>query len=264
MVAVNDKVDMALDDIIKATKKTQRGRGRGRGRGGRGGRGGNRANQNQTQQTKRGGAARGGRGTNFRNNNRGRQQQTFNAPPKAALQLTTSGYRAKLQAQKQGATVKPGPAKLLISNLDHGVTDKDIQDLFSEFGQIKEAAIHYNSAGRSLSTAHVMFSRHVDALKASKQYNGVKLDGRAMNIIVQSAGKRGGGQGSPVKRLQQGSTGFRGGRVSRGRGFSAGRGGGIQKTFIASDIRGTGNRGSFRGRGGRGGRGGFRGRRGAY
>jgi len=222
-----DRIDMSLDDIIKTNKGPRGGRGgaRGGGRGVRGGRGGGRV------------AGRGGGQVRGRSRSRSRVQQQTGGPPgvrsRSRSRARSTGVGAGGGGRRGSAPMRRGrsrsrsvvrretgrnindtwqhdrfsgpsgstggPGKLMVSNLDFGVSNKDIHELFSEFGRLKETHVHYDISGRSLGTADVVYERRSDAIKALKQYDGVPLDGRPMKIEM----------ASDAKSLLNGSAGMR-------------------------------------------------------
>jgi len=214
-------VDMSLDEIIAADRKF------GGGRGSRGGRGASR------------GASRGsnrGRGS-LRGQSGGIRRNSFSP--------RSMGGRDGYDARRSIPMSVSGPGKLLISNLDYGVSEGDLYELFSEFGTIKLAIIHYDRSGHSLGSAEVSFDRKSDAIKGLKQYNGVPLDGKPMRIEI---------TGSEKDLYQQQSYGMRQSSGGVGQRRNIGGGGGDYRPRGGSYGSGGGSRGSMRGGGGGGGR----------
>lgn len=214
-----DKIEMSLEDIIKSNRRS------------RGGGAGRKFDNNR----------KSGRGRNFANGRsagggvlRGKNRGGVSKPSNYTRGDVDSTWKhdmfsdfAERKALKGSGGFTTGPTKLLVSNLDFGVSDLDIQELFSDFGGLKSAAVHYDRSGRSLGTADVVFERRADALKAMKQYNGVPLDGRAMNIQLATSDiapvREGRQSGGPQRRVPNrlGSGGGTGNRNQN----SGGRGG---------------------------------------
>lgn len=222
-----DKIEMSLDDIIKQTKGS-------RARGGGGGGSGSGRRSRGAGNSPRRGARRSQRvgGGVIRGRNRG-------GIVRSSLPYTRGDVNSAwkhdmfdgLKKVGRGVIGNAGTTKLLVSNLDFGVSDSDIKELFSEFGPLKSAAVHYDRSGRSLGSADVIFERRADAIKAMKQYHGVPLDGREMNIQVATSelpitSVRGGPRLSGANYAQRPQTRFRGNRGPiRGRGNGGRRGG---------------------------------------
>ena len=61
------------------------------------------------------------------------------------------------------------------------------QELFGQVGRVLNAGINYGPNGKSKGTAEVTLATLESALKAVKTYNGVKLDGRPLNIVIVDA-----------------------------------------------------------------------------
>ncbi|XP_044044770.1 THO complex subunit 4 [Siniperca chuatsi] len=219
-----DKMNMSLDDIIKLSKKG--GGGRGGGSSGSGGSSG-----------RAGGSSRPARS---RQNNFNRERNNRSTPYTRPRELPDKWQHDMFEEHVGGRRGDSAGAersvessgKLLVSNLDFAVSDSDIKELFSEFGALNKASVHYDRSGRSKGTADVHFENMADALKAMKHYNGVPLDGRPMKVQQVT---------SEVDTHSRQST------QGSNRGFDRSRLG--QPKFERSERRQGGGSGGFRGRG---------------
>ncbi|KAJ8434277.1 hypothetical protein Cgig2_009252 [Carnegiea gigantea] len=212
---MENRLNMSLDDLIKTNKSSS-------GRGGGGGRG-------------RGGRAAAVPGPSRRLANRTANRAAPYAIPMAKAPDTFWQHDMfGNQGGGGGASSIETGTKLYISNLDYGVSNDDIKELFSEVGDLKRYGIHYDRSGRSKGTAEVVFSRRVDAVAAVKRYNEVELDGKPMKIEIVGTNIANPGSlppainGAPRKPFGMPRSGQgRGGPIGRtrgGRGFGRGRG----------------------------------------
>ena len=161
---MSNALDMSLDDLIKNNKKSGSGNIKGKGRGSSG-------LGPTRRQTKRSG-------------NRPAPYSVGKAPESAwQHDMYSNRVPAYPPPVTRVSSIETG-SKIYISNLDYGVSNEDIKELFSEFGDLKRYTIHYDRSGRSKGTAEVVFARKADALAAVKRYNDVQLDGKPMKIEI--------------------------------------------------------------------------------
>lgn len=111
----------------------------------------------------------------------------------------------------QGIKLQTNPniTKMNVSNLEFGVTQGDMRELFGSVGKLKHVALHFDKNGRSQGTCEIIFERREDALTAYNQYNGVPLDGRSMLLEL---------MGEPL--AYQGNDNYNRGYRNRGQNFN--------------------------------------------
>ena len=195
-----------------------------------------------------------GRFTGFR---RGFNQSPmfFNRPRSFGIQRGGVMKRSMGGFRNAGQAVDLTPAKLYISNLDFGVTNEDIKELFTEFGRVRRYGVNFAQNGQSLGTAEVQYENRNSALRAIQKYNNVPLDGRPMKLAVSGPSGNNTTIVSPGPRIMQ--------QPMRNNLRGVGRG--VSKRLVERSklmlTRGRGAGRGFRGSFGRGGRGAtFRGR----
>ncbi|KAJ6370877.1 hypothetical protein OIU77_001398 [Salix suchowensis] len=169
-------MDMSLDDIIK--KNRERGRGRGRASRGRG-RGPARSFNNGRMS---GPVRRGPLSVNARPS-----KYSTAKPSRRVRSLPWQHDLLEDSIRAAGITGVEVGTKIYVSNLDYGVTNEDIRELFAEIGDLKRYAVHYDKDGRSSGSAEVLYTRRSDAFGAFKKYNNVLLDGKPMKIEIVGA-----------------------------------------------------------------------------
>lgn len=166
----SDKLGLGLDDLIRLDRTTNNRRG-----------------------TNRPFRSRGRPTTNnngFRNRGGGGIPRTSN-PPVGRWKHDLFESDGNAASARPGQRISGGgvnsTTKLLISNLDYGVTTNDIQELFEDVGAVRVARVHFDENGRSLGSGEVIFERRGDAIAAQKKYHNLNLDGRPMDIKLVGA-----------------------------------------------------------------------------
>ncbi|KAJ4797824.1 hypothetical protein LUZ62_049070 [Rhynchospora pubera] len=138
----------------------------------------------KSSNSRRGGRGRGAPHPHQGNPRSLRRPAPYPTPPSSAsakYRVYTDHQIAAAAASSRVAAIETG-TKLYISNLDYGVSNEDIKELFSEVGDIKRYSINYDRSGRSKGTAEVVYAKKEDALAAIRRYNNVQLDGKPMQI----------------------------------------------------------------------------------
>ena len=73
--------------------------------------------------------------------------------------------------------------KLFIGNLSFKVTETQLQELFSQAGEVVSVAIPTDrETGRKRGFAFVEFKSQADAEEACKRFNGTEVEGRAIAV----------------------------------------------------------------------------------
>jgi len=115
-------------------------------------------------------------------------------------------------------------------NLPYAMTDDDLRDVFSPFGEVSSAKIIMDrETGRSKGFGFVTMADDSAAETAIEQLNGTEIEGRAIRVnhsSTERGGGGGGGGGFRGKREGGGGGGFRGKR--EGGGGPRGGGGGFR------------------------------------
>ncbi|CAN8238401.1 unnamed protein product [Cochlearia groenlandica] len=247
---MSESLNMTLDEIVKRSKTARSGGGKGVTRRGRGG--GRGANGSVRVGRGAGPARRGPLAVNAR-------PSTFSvnklARRKRSLPWQTDLFEESMRAVGvQGVEIG---TTVYVTNLDQGVTNEDIRELFGEIGELKRFAIHFDQNGRPNGSAEVVYMRRSDAFQAMKKYNNVLLDGRSMKLEIV-----GGNTGAAhVSARGVNVTGLNG-RIKRTVSIGGGRGRGrsvapsARRVGLSSVYGSKNQQGGVRG----GGRGGFRGR----
>lgn len=107
---------------------------------------------------------------------------------------------------------------IYVSNLDYGIRDQQLQELFEQFGEVSSAkVITDRDTGRSKGFGFVEMSNDDEAQNSIDALNGSDVNGRAISVVKARP---------PQPRSDFGGGGGGGPRRQGGGGFNRGGGGG--------------------------------------
>lgn len=84
--------------------------------------------------------------------------------------------------------------KLYVGNLSYGISDRDLEKAFSQYGTVRSArVITDRDSGKSKGFAFVEMDNDSEAKAAIDALNGSELEGRTMTVNEARAKEEGGG-----------------------------------------------------------------------
>lgn len=73
--------------------------------------------------------------------------------------------------------------KLFVGNIDWGATEEDLNNLFSQYGEVEDCVIIKNrDTGRSKGFGFITYAQDADADAAMEALNGQDFNGRALVV----------------------------------------------------------------------------------
>jgi RNA recognition motif-containing protein len=115
--------------------------------------------------------------------------------------------------------------KLYVGNLSYDMSDRDLQELFAEYGTVTSAKIVTDrDSGRSKGFGFVEMGSDAEAQAAITALNGQEVNGRALTVNEARPKEDRGGGGGGYRGGGGGGGGYRGG--GGGGGYRGGGGGG--------------------------------------
>ncbi|CAI7592967.1 unnamed protein product [Penicillium glandicola] len=111
-------------------------------------------------------------------------------PRRAATKPSTVGgvkksTKATPKAAHPAPVAQTGSSKILVSGLPSDVSEANVKEYFNKSaGPVRRVMLTYNQNGTSRGIASIQFNRADTAAKATKELNGLLVDGRPMKIEV--------------------------------------------------------------------------------
>ncbi|KAJ5120312.1 uncharacterized protein N7515_009700 [Penicillium bovifimosum] len=98
---------------------------------------------------------------------------------------TKAAPKAAQKAAHPAPVAQTGSSKILVSGLPSDVSEANIKEYFiKSAGPVRKVMLTYNQNGTSRGIASIIFNKPDTAAKATKELNGLLVDGRPMKIEV--------------------------------------------------------------------------------
>ncbi|KAJ5200349.1 hypothetical protein N7491_008849 [Penicillium cf. griseofulvum] len=105
--------------------------------------------------------------------------------PSAVGGVKKSTKAAPKPAAHPAPVAQTGSSKILVSGLPSDVSEANVKEYFNKSaGPVRRVMLTYNQNGTSRGIASIQFNRADTAAKATKELNGLLVDGRPMKIEV--------------------------------------------------------------------------------